>query len=255
MKRHIRHRCLLFELKEGLCPVFLDLCGRWSLRSNQLISATFILIAPKEVEWTNLRIFHHRYPPISIHRNCILWPESTVQTHKISNSQFFAACALDANYIVAFFSNAMLKYFFNILNDLLLSRGRYSSWHSRRRIFGFKIFLRSQHCINILRVTALHSNWLSCKVDTCERKSLINFLCPPFWAGLDKLSFQLGSARVGCTVKNVVVNRLMFVDDIYVFSHSVTGLQCLLKVLVTIMLNTKAFLIATKNWRFFAPKV
>jgi len=83
-----------------------------------------ILIAPKQVESANLRILHHRYPPISICRNCILWPESTVNTHKISNSQFFVACALDANYIVAFFSNAILKYFFNILDDLRLSRGR-----------------------------------------------------------------------------------------------------------------------------------
>ena len=88
-------------------------CDRWSLWSNQWISATFIIIASKEVELANLRILHHRYQPISIYGNCILWPESSVQTHKMINSQFFVACALDANYIVAFVSNAILKYFFN----------------------------------------------------------------------------------------------------------------------------------------------
>jgi len=31
---------------------------------------------------------------------------------------------------------------------------------------------------------------------------------------LDELSIQLGSARVGCTVENMVVNHLMFADDI-----------------------------------------
>ena len=33
---------------------------------------------------------------------------------------------------------------------------------------------------------------------------------------LDELSIQLGSARVGCTVRNMVVNHLMFADDICV---------------------------------------
>ena len=33
---------------------------------------------------------------------------------------------------------------------------------------------------------------------------------------LDELSTQLGSARVGCTVGNMVVNHLMFADDMCV---------------------------------------
>jgi len=45
---------------------------------------------------------------------------------------------------------------------------------------------------------------------------------------LDELSIQLGSARVRCTVGNMVVNHLMFADDICVFSPSISGLQCLL---------------------------
>jgi len=70
---------------------------------------------------------------------------------------------------------------------------------------------------------------------------------------LAELSIQLGSARVGCTVKNMVVNRLMFVDYIYAFSPSVTGLQCLLKVCGDYTAEHES--IATKNWRLFAPKV
>jgi len=47
---------------------------------------------------------------------------------------------------------------------------------------------------------------------------------------LDELSIQLGSARVGCTVGNMVVNHLMFADNICVFSPSIRGLQCLLNI-------------------------
>ena len=47
---------------------------------------------------------------------------------------------------------------------------------------------------------------------------------------LDELSIQLGSARVGCTVGNMVVNHLTFADDICVFSSSIRGLQCLLNI-------------------------
>jgi len=47
---------------------------------------------------------------------------------------------------------------------------------------------------------------------------------------LDELSIQLGSARVGCTVGNMVVNHLKFADDICVFSPSIRGLQCLLNI-------------------------
>jgi len=45
---------------------------------------------------------------------------------------------------------------------------------------------------------------------------------------LNELSIQLGSARVGCTVGNVVVNKLIFAGDKRVFSPSISGLQCLL---------------------------
>ena len=49
-----------------------------------------------------------------------------------------------------------------------------------------------------------------------------------------KMGFQLliplRSARVGCTVGNMVVNHLMFADDIFVFSPSINGLQCLLNI-------------------------
>jgi len=47
---------------------------------------------------------------------------------------------------------------------------------------------------------------------------------------LDELSTQLGSARAGCTVGNMVVNHLKFADDICVFSPSISGLQCLLNI-------------------------
>jgi len=47
---------------------------------------------------------------------------------------------------------------------------------------------------------------------------------------LDKLSIQLGSARVRWTVGNMVVNHLMFADDICVFSPSICGQQCLLNI-------------------------
>ena len=126
MKGHIQPRCLDFERAGRQCSVFLDWCDWWSVWSNQLFSAFFILIVPKQVELVNLRILHHRYQPISICGNCILWLESTLQTRKKLNSQFFVACAFDASYIVAFFSNAILKYFFNIVEDLHLSWGRYT---------------------------------------------------------------------------------------------------------------------------------
>ena len=47
---------------------------------------------------------------------------------------------------------------------------------------------------------------------------------------LDELSTQLGSARVGCTVGNMVVNHLKFADDICVFRPVLVGLQCLLNI-------------------------
>ena len=51
-----------------------------------------------------------------------------------------------------------------------------------------------------------------------------------FAAYLDELSIQLGSSRVGYTVGNMVLNHLMFADDICVFSPSISGLQCLLNI-------------------------
>ena len=51
-----------------------------------------------------------------------------------------------------------------------------------------------------------------------------------FAVHLDELSIQLGSAWVGCTVGNIVVNHPMFADDICVFSPSISGLQCLLNI-------------------------
>jgi len=47
---------------------------------------------------------------------------------------------------------------------------------------------------------------------------------------MDELSDQLGSARVECTLGNVVVNHLIFAIDICVFSPSTCGLQCLLNI-------------------------
>ena len=47
---------------------------------------------------------------------------------------------------------------------------------------------------------------------------------------LDELSIKLDSARVGCTVGNMVVNHLKFADDICVFRPVLVGLQCLLNI-------------------------
>jgi len=49
----------------------------------------------------------------------------------------------------------------------------------------------------------------------------VGVLSPDLFAvHLDELSDQLGSVRVGCTVGNMVVNHLLFSDDICVFSPS-----------------------------------
>jgi len=47
---------------------------------------------------------------------------------------------------------------------------------------------------------------------------------------LDELSTQLGSARVECIVGSMVMNNLLFADDICVFSPCMSGLQCLLNI-------------------------
>jgi len=52
------------------------------------------------------------------------------------------------------------------------------------------------------------------------------YLCSVY---LDELLDHLGSARMGCTVGNMVVNHLIFAD-ICVFSPSIGGLQCLLNI-------------------------
>jgi len=46
----------------------------------------------------------------------------------------------------------------------------------------------------------------------------------------DELSDHLGSAKVGCTVGNMVVNHLRFANDICVFSPNISGLQRLLDI-------------------------
>jgi len=79
---------------------------------------------------------------------------------------------------------------------------------------------------------------------------------------LDELSNQLGSARVGCTVGNMVVNDLLFADDICVFSPSISGLHCLLNVCgdyvaeheITFNCNkTISVLFCPKNYKKPAP--
>jgi len=47
---------------------------------------------------------------------------------------------------------------------------------------------------------------------------------------LDELSDQLGSTRVGCTVGKMVVNHVMFADDICVFGLRISHLQRLLNI-------------------------
>ena len=72
---------------------------------------------------------------------------------------------------------------------------------------------------------------------------------------LDELSIQLGSARVGCTVENIVVNHLKFADDICVFSPNISGLQCLLNI-CEITLNcdkTIGVLFCPKKYKQPAP--
>jgi len=46
----------------------------------------------------------------------------------------------------------------------------------------------------------------------------------------DELSEHLHSARVGCTVRNMVVNHVTFADDLCVFSPCISELQRLLNV-------------------------
>ena len=68
---------------------------------------------------------------------------------------------------------------------------------------------------------------------------------------LDELSYQLGSARVGCTMGNMVVKHLIFADDTYVFSPSVGGLQPLLNIFGDYAAELEIALIATKKLVLF----
>jgi len=71
---------------------------------------------------------------------------------------------------------------------------------------------------------------------------------------LDKLSDHLGSARVGCSVKNMVVNHLMFVDDICVFRPSISGLQCLLNICGDYAAEHELTFNCNNKLAFFCPK-
>ena len=71
---------------------------------------------------------------------------------------------------------------------------------------------------------------------------------------LDELSIQLGLARVGCTVGNMVVNHLMFADDIWLYVCSapvLVGCNVFWIFVVTMLRNTKSLLIVTKQLVFF----
>ena len=69
---------------------------------------------------------------------------------------------------------------------------------------------------------------------------------------LDELSNQPRSTRVGCTVWNMVVNHLMFADNICVCSAPVlTDSNVFWIFVVTMLLNAKSPLIATKQVVFF----
>ena len=66
----------------------------------------------------------------------------------------------------------------------------------------------------------------------CNQWSKARGVLSPYWFAvyLDELSDQLGSARVGCIVGYVVVNHLMFADDICVFHPNISPLQRLLDI-------------------------
>jgi len=152
------------------CGVFLDSCKRWSTWSNQWISATFILIPHTDVELANLWIYHHRYKPISICRNCILWPESTVQTHKLSNSQHFVACAWMP---IAWWHSLPMQ-----RQNISSTPWKMCFWV---RVDIFFVTLQKAYkwiwsLVDMstlqknLKVTAMQSNWVSDEVGSCGRK-------------------------------------------------------------------------------------
>ena len=51
-----------------------------------------------------------------------------------------------------------------------------------------------------------------------------------FSSNVDELSIRLSEVKAGCFVRNIRVNRLMYVDDLCCFSPSLDGLQDLLNV-------------------------
>ena len=67
---------------------------------------------------------------------------------------------------------------------------------------------------------------------------------------LDELSEQLGSARVGCTVGNMVVNHLMFADDNVCSPPVLVDSNVFWIFVVIMLLNTKSTLIVTKRLVF-----
>jgi len=79
---------------------------------------------------------------------------------------------------------------------------------------------------------------------TCgHSKTVVELGIPTFPPFLMWPMEQLGSARVGCTMGNMIVNHLMFADDICVFSPSISGIQVFWIFVVTILLNMKSPLV------------
>jgi len=70
----------------------------------------------------------------------------------------------------------------------------------------------------------------------------------------DELSNQLASASVGYTVGNVVVNLLIFVEDICVLGSSISPLQCLLIICGEYAAEYEIAKCNKTNGVLFAPK-
>jgi len=90
----------------------------------------------------------------------------------------------------------------------------------------------------------------------CNQWGKARGVMPPylFAVYLHELSEQLGSARVVCG-GNMVVNHLMFTDDICVFSPSISGPQCLLNICGDSATKHEITFICNKTTGvFFLPK-
>ena len=74
------------------------------------------------------------------------------------------------------------------------------------------------------------------------------YLCAVY---LDEVSDQLGSARVGWTVGNMVVNHLIFADNNVCSAQVLVGCNVFWVFAMTMLLNMKSLLIATKQLVFF----